>query len=297
MDIDSIKLMLEVAERGGFAAAARARGLDPSAVSRQVAQMEAALGARLFERTTRRLSVTESGAAYLARAREALELLDAAAEHARGGVRRPTGRLTLTASTAFAQTQITPLLPEFLRAYPELSVELRATDAALDLVAEGVDLAVRLGPEVRGDVICAKLRATRYRVCASPSYLAAAPALRDPADLARHACVRFAFAPYRDRWRFRRGDAPVFEASVSGRLTLSAALDVRDAAVGGLGPALLADWLADAEIAAGRLIDLFPEHEATATDFDTAIWLAYPSRAYLPSKTRAAIDFLRARLM
>lgn len=297
METDDLALMLEVARLESFAAAARARGIDPSSVSRRIGEAEARLGLRIFERTTRRLSLTEAGAAYLARAEEALALLDAGADAARALRARPRGRLRLAASVAFAVTRLQPLLPEFLAAYPDISLELLASDAIADVIAEGVDLAIRLGPEAPGGLVAARLRPTRYRVCASPAYLAAAAApLATPADLAEHACVRFALPGYRTGWRFRHGDGPVEEIAVSGRLTITTALGVRAAALDGLGPALLADWLIEADLASGGLIDVFPEHEATATVFDTAAWLVYPSQRHLPAKTRAAIAFLRAHL-
>ncbi|MCI4665776.1 MAG: LysR family transcriptional regulator [Neomegalonema sp.] len=297
MDTNDLKLMLEIARRGSFAAVARALEIDPSAVSRRVSDVEAALGARLFHRTTRRLALTEAGAAYLAAAEEGLALLDHAQQELTRARHQPTGHLCITASVAFAQARLQPLLPEFLERYPQLSLHLRATDAVVDLVAESVDLAIRLGSEMRGDLICSKLRPTRYRVCASPTYLAAAPPIKTPTDLAEHPCVRFAFPAFRDRWRFRAaGAATAYDVSISGRLLLSTALGVRDAAIEGLGPALLTDWLVSDDIAKGRLIDLFPEHECAAESFDTAAWLVYPSRAYLPAKVRAAIDFFRARL-
>ncbi len=296
METEDLALMLEIARLDGFAPAARARGVDPSSVSRRVAEVEARLGIRLFERTTRRLSLTEAGAAYLARAEEALELLEAAGDAARSATARPRGLLRLTASVAFVERRLSPLIPEFLAAHPEITLELRATDAVVDLVGEGVDLAIRLAPEAPRGLAAVRLRPTRYRVVASPAYLAAAPALERPEDLSSQACVRFALPDYRTRWRFRRGDGPISEVQVSGRLVISTALGVRDAALAGLGPALLADWLIDGDLAAGRLVDLFPAFEATATGFGAAAWIVYPSARRTPAKTRAAIDFLTRRL-
>lgn len=296
MDIDTLRVLAEVARVGSFADAARARGQDPSTVSRLVAQAEAALGARLFQRTTRRLSLTEAGAAFLRRIEPVIDEFDAAREAARGLQARPVGVLRFTASVAYGQTCVTPLLTEWRAAMPELGLDLILSDDALDLVRERIDLAIRLGPAVEGDVVCSRLHRTRYRVCASPDYLARAPALRMPQDLAAHATLRQALPDYRRRWLFRGPDRAVTEVAVDGPIVISSALALRDAARQGLGPALLADWLADRDLATGVLVDVFPEHDAAATRFDTAAWIVYPSRAFLPAKTRAAIDFLRARL-
>lgn len=296
MDLNSLKLTLEVARAGGFAPVARAEGVDPSTVSRAVAQVEASLGVRLFERSTRRLALTEAGARYLQGLEPALEELAHAAEAARGDVERPSGALRLTASVAFWQRRIGPLLPRFRAAHPDLRVEALISDANVDLIAERIDLAIRLAPEPSGEGVATKLIDTRYRVCASPDYLVAAPPWARPEDIAAHDGLHFAHTPYRTRWRFRDAAGAVTEAPVRSACVLSSALALRDAALAGLGPALLADWLIEEDLAAGRLVDLFPAHDVTATSFETAAWAIYPSRAFLPAKTRAALDFLRAAL-
>ena len=293
METKSLRLLVDVARRGSFAAAARAHDLDPSSVSRIVAQAEREIGARLFQRTTRRLSLTEAGGAYLGRVEPLLDELDKAEDEVRAVRAGPTGTLRMTASVAFGQRCIVPLLPRFAQDFAGLGLDLQLTDANLDLVAERIDLGIRLGPGVGGNLVRAKLMDTRYRVCASPAYLAAAPDLTRPEDLGGHDCLLFALPDYRTRWRFRGGDGRVAEVPVNGRIVMSNALALRDAAIAGLGPALLADWLVDEDIAERRLVDLFPDCRATATSFETAAWLVYPSRAFLPMKVRAAIDFLR----
>ncbi len=130
---------------------------------------------------------------------------------------------------------------------------------------------------------------------ASPAYLEREGALRAPSNLRDRTCLRFALPEFRSRWLFRHAGVTE-EIPVKGDIVISSVLALRAAALGGLGPALLADWLIGEDLAAGRLIDVFPAHEVTATSFDTAAWLLYPSRAYLPQKVRATVDFLRARL-
>ena len=164
-----------------------------------------------------------------------------------------------------------------------------------DLIADRIDLAIRLAPSYRGDVVGSKLFATRYRIAASPAYLAREGTPKKPGDLSDRSCLLFPLPGFRDRWLFRRGTA-LEEVPVQGNLILSTALALRSAALDGLGPVLLADWHLDDDIAQGRLVDLFPHHEVTATTFDTAAWLLYPSRNYLPHKVRATIEFLRKHL-
>lgn len=207
---------------------------------------------------------------------------------------QPRGRVRLAASVAFGQEMLVPLLPAIHAALPEIELELSLSDQTVDLVAAQVDIAIRLAPAPKGDLISTRLRATRYRVVASPSYVAELGAPRTPGDLSDRACLRMTLPDYRTEWRFR--GATTDTVAVTGHTLISNALALREAARHGLGPALLADWMTDGDIAAGRLVDLFPDHEVTATTFDTGAWLLYPSRAYLPAKVRGVIDVLREGL-
>jgi DNA-binding transcriptional LysR family regulator len=295
MELQSLALFVAVAHRGSFAAVARERAIDPSSVSRAVADLERDLGLRLFQRTTRRMALTEAGETFLARIEPLVEELGRAAEAVQSASGAPAGTLRLTASVTFGQRRIVPILGAFRARYPGLRIEAVFTDANVDLIAERIDLAVRLAPAVEGDLVAAKLIDTRYRVVASPAYLARHP-LAAPQDLAGHRCLLFAIRAFRTRWLFRDAAGRVTEVPVDGDVTLSPAGSLLDATLADLGPALLPDWLITEDLAARRLVDCFPAFEATATTFDTAAWLVYPSRAYLPQKVRVMADFLRAAL-
>lgn len=296
MDLQNLRLFVEVARRGSFAAVARDRHFDPTSVSRAVATLEAELGFRLFQRTTRRMALTEAGALYLERVEALVDELGHAADAARAVQSGPIGNLRLTTSVAFGQTCIVPLLPAFRAAYPALKLELLLTDANLGLIADRIDLAIRLGPRSDDNLIGVKLFDTRYRVCASPAWLDRAGPLTAPEELEAHSCLLFDLPDFRTRWLFRDGAGRERQVAVQGEVVISNALALRDCCLAGMGPALLADWLIDEDIAAGRLCDLFPDYQVTATDFETAARLLYPSRAFLPNKVRVAIDFLRDRL-
>ncbi len=296
MDLRLLTIFLEVERRGGFAAAARSLGQDPSSISRSIALLETDLGVRLFQRTTRKVSLTEAGARFAERIEPVLAELDQAREEATSDSVQPRGRLCLSASVAFGQVCLMPLIPAFLTRYPEIDLDLQFTDRHVDLIAEPIDLAIRLGPSVEVNVIAAKLRATCYRVCASPSYLERHGLPLDPHALLAHRCLCFDLPDFRTRWLFRRPGDEIEAVTVTPRLTISGALALRDAALRHLGPALLADWLIQEDLQTGRLVDLFPDREVTATTFDTAAWIVYPSRALLPRKTRIMIDFLRETL-
>jgi DNA-binding transcriptional LysR family regulator len=296
MDLADLEIFVAVVRRGNFAAVAKERDLDPSSVSRSIAKLEGVLGLRLLQRTTRRVTLTEAGEIYLARIEPLVEELVGAQEAAAGTSEAPRGTLRLTASVTFGQVRIVPLLAELRALYPDLKVVGLFTDAIVDLVAERVDLAIRLAPTIEGDLIAAKLMDTHWRVVASPGYVAAHPRLAQPSDLGRHRCVLFNLRPYRTRWTFRNRAGRLEDVPIEGDIVLAPAGAIRDAALAGLGPALLPDWLIDEDIAAGRLVDAFPNHAVTATAFDTAAWLVYPSRAFLPNKVRVVIDFLRERI-
>lgn len=295
MEMANLRLFVEVAQRGGFAAVARDRGMDPSTVSRAVATLESELGVRLFQRTTRAMRLTEAGDLYLARVAPIVDELERAHDEATSTRSNPVGTLRLTGSVAFGQVRLMPILPEFRALFPRLKLELILTDANLDLVADRIDLAIRLAPSYGADVIGAKLFPTHYRVVASSAYVTQMGRPLAPHDLSTRNALLLTLPEYRSRWLFRT-NKDIEEVPVTGDFICSSVLALRSAALSGLGPALLADWLIHEELASGQLVNLFPDHEVAATSFDTAAWLLYPSRRYMPSKVRAIIQFLRSRL-
>ncbi|MCU0881148.1 MAG: LysR family transcriptional regulator [Hyphomonadaceae bacterium] len=296
MDLHALDLFVAVARSGGFAAAARERDLAPSSVSRAIATLEARLGLRLFQRTTRLMSLTEAGSQYLARVEPLLDELGRAASEAASRDGRVSGTLRLTASLAMGVDLIAPLLPRFHAQWPGVAVDCVFTDTNLDLIGERIDLAIRLAPAIEGDLIATRLMKTRYRIVASPDYLARGPALARPDDLAAHRCLRLSLRNFRTRWLFADKTGAETSVSIDGDFVFSTPLAIRQAALAGLGPAMLVDWQVRTDLASGRLIDVFPDWEATATTFDSGAWAVYPSRAWLPAKVRAAIDFFRAEL-
>ncbi len=294
MDLEAVRTFVDVMREGSFTAVARARDLDPSSVSRAIGRLEEELGFALFQRSTRRLTPTEAGRAYHGRVQALLEGFDRAGEQALDLVSQPTGTLRVTTCTSFGERLLVPLLPEFRRLHPALTLDLMLTDEQVDLTRENVDVAVRFGeaPDAGGRAI--RLFSRRFRVCASPAWLKDHPHPPAPDDLADHDCLLFPLPGYRSRWWFRRGrDAP-FPVQVGGHLMVSHGASMTRCAVLGLGPSLVPDWLCRDELADGRLVDLFPDYECTPTAFDTAAWLIHGN--YVPLKLRVFVDFLRTRL-
>jgi DNA-binding transcriptional LysR family regulator len=293
METDALKIFVEVMRAGSFAAVARRHEVDPSSISRTIAVLESQIGFRLFQRTTRRLAATEAGALYFERMQPVIEEMDRAALEARDIVGVPSGRLRVTASVAFGTVVLVPVLPRLRATYPGLDIELVLSDAVVDLIGEKIDVGVRLGHRVDPGLISTQLMRTCYRACASPSYIRTAAKLRHPSDLSEHECLVFPLPGYRSLWKFRSKSGEITEVPIKGAVSISNSLALRRAALDGVGPALLANWLVDDDIRAGDLVELFPKLEASATDFDTAAWIVYPSRAYVPRKVRAFIDIMK----
>lgn len=292
MDLEALDLFVSVAKAGSYAAVARDRRIDPSSVSRMMTALERDLGIRLFQRTTRQIALTDSGAVFLARIAPLVEEIRLARLAARDASSQPRGVLRVTASNAFGLSCVVPILPEFCAAYPELTVDLQLTDQIVDLIAERIDVAIRLGVLADSGLVARSLMPVRYVVCAGPTYLARAGRPRIPVEIAGHACIMFALPGFRTRWIFKDVTGAISEVAVSGPVILTNALAIQHCAVNGMGIALLPSWLIAPDLAAGRLINLFPDYAVTATDFSTAAWCVYPSSTYVPTKVRVFIDHL-----
>ena len=242
------------------------------------------------------MALTEAGLLYSERVATLLDDLERARDEALALGVGVAGTLRMTSSVAFGHVRLVPLLPALRAAFPRLRLELLMSDTRLDLVAERIDLAIRLGPQTDSALVGVKLFDMQYHVCASPDWVARHGMPAGPQALSGHDCLLFDLPEFRTRWRFRDGSGLFEEVAVRGSLLLSGVMALRDCALAGLGPALLASWLVADHLADGRLIDLFPRHRAGGRTTESAAWLLYPSRQYLPVKVRAMIDFLRPRL-
>ena len=296
MDTEHLKIFVEVVQQGSFAAAARKFDIDPSAVTRAISPLEKDLGLRLLERTTRQLVLTEVGKTYHENACKLLQDMQQAVDEARDLAGKPAGVVRVTASTTYGYAVLLPSLPALRDACPALEIDLLLSDAIVDLVAERVDVALRLRQESDTSLVGTRLARIRYHVCVSPQYLQQQGRPDTPAGLAERDCLRCSLRGYRTQWKFRDRAGTVQAVNVGGWLMVSNSLALQRAALEGHGPALLPDWLVASDLAAGRLIDLFPDYEATPTDFDNAIWLLYTSRAYVPRRVSAFVDFIKQRI-
>lgn len=292
MELEGIRTFVRAVRAGSFAAAARLRGVAPSSVSRAIAALEGEIGVRLFQRTTRRLALTDAGRSYYAEVAPLVEGLERAADAARDLGGTPRGLLRIAVAAPFATLYLARWLAVFAERFPELEIELALDSRYADFVGERIDVAVRLGRVDSASVIALKLCDAPRAVVAAPAYVARHP-LRRPSDIREHRCLVFPRGGEHETWRFRDGAKRTTEVEIRSRVSVPDGIIVRELARSGLGLALLPRWLCADELRRGALVDVFPSYEATATDFEPSLWLAYPSRSHLPHKVRVFVDFMR----
>lgn len=277
-----------VVETGSFSAAARSLNLTPSAVSKQISRLEDRLGARLLNRSTRRLSLTEVGAAYHERCQRILADIEEAEQSALALAARPRGTLRINAPMMFGERHVAPHVPAFLRRYPEIRVAMTVTDALINLVEEGVDLVIRIGEPPDSSLIGRRLAPNRRVVCASPGYLEARGRPSSPAALSDHACLVVNVGGRPLPWRFRGRDGGDYVVPVGGPLEGNSTAALHAAALAGIGLAMLPTTLVGSDLQSGRLVAVLQDH----VDSDSSIWALYPHNRHLSPKVRAFIDYL-----
>ncbi|MDR6289139.1 DNA-binding transcriptional LysR family regulator [Inquilinus ginsengisoli] len=292
-NLNEVLVFLAVVDAGSFVAGGQAMGLTRSAAGKAVGRLEDRLGARLLNRTTRTLSLTDEGRVFYDRGQRILAAVDEAEASVAGNAGTPRGLLRLTVPDAFGRMVILPLLARYLAAWPELQVEVSFTDRRADIVEEGFDLAVRIGGATSDSRLVSRV-VGRHRavLCAAPSYIAARGEPAGIDDLERHDRLIFRSRGRSHIWRFRDDDGGWARVQGSGRLRLDSGEALRDAAVAGLGLALLPDFLVAGDVAAGRLRHLLPGLDAG----DVEILAIYPSRRLLEPRVRRFIDLMVAEL-
>lgn len=293
MDLFALRVFINSVKLGSFAEVARQMGVDPSTVSRSISSLEAELGFRLLQRTTRKLAPTEAGSVYFERIHDLIDDFEIAGQQALDLVKQPQGNLRVAACTSFGPRVLAPLLPKLMELYPDLKIELLLADHQIDIIKEEIDLSVRFGPKPAGDFVSTRLNPRRFHICASPGFIQKHGRPARPEDIGDLDCIVFRIPGHANIWRFRHEDGQVTEVAVSGKLVTSHGLTMTAAAVSGIGIAMLPEWLCAQEVDEGSLVDLFPNLDCAYTEFDTAAWLMYPSRQYLPLKVRKFIDFLQ----
>ena len=280
---------VRVAEARSFSEAARRLGLSKSAVSKQMAALERRLGARLLNRTTRRLSLTEAGRRFYERAARILAEVDEAELEIARQAEAPRGRLRVNAPMTFGVMHLGRAVAEFLAEQPEVEVELELDDRYIDLVDEGYDLAVRIADLPDSSLVARKLAPARHVVCAAPAYLAKRGAPASPRDIAAHNCLVYSYRAGSRAWRFAGADGPML-APPAGNLVCNNGEVLREAALAGLGLALAPTFIVGAELKSGALVEVLPG----LLPQQHAIYAIWAHRRPSP-KVRAFVDFLARR--
>lgn len=283
-----------VARYGSFTRAAAELEVTPSALSQTLRQLEAQLGVRLLNRTTRKVSLTEAGEGFLARVGPALAAIDSAIDDVRQQQGKPAGTLRLTMARSAYQFVYAPLLNGFMRTYPDIHLDLDVANGLVDIVEQGFDAGIRLGEALQKDMVALPVsRPQRFVVVGAPEYLAKHGRPQHPIELQRHACMRIRYvtsgAVY--RWEFEQ-QGKRMEVAVEGPLTANDSTATLQAALGGLGLAYVLEAQAAEHVSAGRLETVLNDWSAPADVY----YLYYSSRSQLPPKLRVLIDFLRGRM-
>jgi DNA-binding transcriptional LysR family regulator len=283
-----MEVFVRAVELGGFSAAARALGMTPSAVSKLVSRLEARLGVRLLNRSTRKLQLTAEGSAFHDRS---VRLLADLAEAERGTAANdtPRGRLSVNANVPFGEAALLPLVPAFLERYPDISLDIVLTDEVIDLIEHRTDVAVRAGPLKSSSLVARKLGATRKAILASPAYLAKRGVPRTPADLANHNCLGFNRTGTLNSWPLLDGGQLVTMPAL-GNTQVSDGASLQRLAVAGVGLARLAAFHARDDVAAGRLVPVLEDCNPGDLEEIHAVFLGHGG--WLPARVRAFLDFL-----
>lgn len=287
----AMRYFVRVVELGSISAVSREEATSQPNVSKVLRALEAQLGTRLVERSTAGLSPTDQGMRFYRRAKGVLDEYREALDEARGLTERPAGLLRINAPVAFGQLRLNGIVQRFMSAWPEIEVELILEDRYVDLVEDGVDVALRLGRHLPPDAIARRIAASQRRLYASPAYLERHGIPAAPDALAAHAFIRFAWTRDGGMLQLERGGESV-QVAAGGRYRINNAMAIRDAMTGGAGIGLCPEWLVDDLLAGGQLVPVLGEWSAGAQE----LFLLFPSRRYQPLRARLFAEQLAAEV-
>jgi DNA-binding transcriptional LysR family regulator len=284
----SMRVFAKVVEQGSFARAATALEMSATVVTRNVADLEAHLGTRLLNRTTRRLSLTETGQQYLQRVRQILADIDDADALASSSSRKPSGTLRIYCHPGFGQSQLAALLPKFAQAMPNVVLDVTLADHAVDLVEEGFDVGILIGlQKFDASMIARRLATSKVVLCASPDYLARRGTPAKPSDISSHDCLNFAFEQLRHHWPVQ-WDSEQLNVPITSRMVSNSGAVLRQAALAGMGIMLRSSFTLEDDLESGRQVQLLQGHHLG----QLSVMMVYPSRRLLSAKVRSFVDFM-----
>jgi DNA-binding transcriptional LysR family regulator len=288
---ESMSILVTVSEAGSLSAAARRLGTPLATVSRKVSYLETHLKTRLLDRSSRRVTLTDSGRSYVAACKRILEEVGEAERAAAGEYSAPKGDLIISAPIVFGRLHVLPIAIEFLKAYPDIDIRIALADRVVNILEDHVDLAVRIGELPDSSLMARRLGSIRRVVCGSPAYFAERGAPKSPAELGRHDCVTFEGMMSADAWTFTIGKS-VASVAIHSRLIVNTAEAAIDAAIAGVGVTRVLSYQAAAAVRAGALTIVLRDFEVSPSPVN----LVYPGQRLLPLKLRAFVDFAAPRL-
>jgi DNA-binding transcriptional LysR family regulator len=268
-----------------MSAAGREMGLSPAVVSKRISQLEERLGARLFQRTTRHLTLTETGAGYFKRVVDILSLCEEAEDFVSRRNTKPRGLLKVTMPTAFSRLHIAPYIDDFLARYPEIELDVNIADAFVDIIREGFDLAIRIGELEDSSLVARRIAPDTRVICAAPSYLAKHGTPASLADLEAHNCLA---ADTVDVWKLEGPDGEI-QVTPHGNVRSDSGEFIRELVKSGVGLGLLSTWDVGAALRSGTLSVVLPQFRGAS---NAAVHAVYPSREFMPAKVNVLIEFL-----
>lgn len=284
----ALRVFRHVAELNSFAEAGRHLGLSPAAVSKNVAELEAHVGARLINRTTRRMALTPEGKTYLDHVTRGLDALAEADQALHATRSDPSGILRVSAPMSVTLTRLSTAIPGFLSRHPGINLDLQLDDRRVDIIREGFDLAIRGSDNLEDSSLVARKLATLPHVlCGAPSYFAAHGKPKTPADLKKHNCIRFSLSGHAHVWEFRKNGSTE-RIGPAGRYSVTSSLAVRDALCAGFGLSLIPRLYVERALGDGRLVPVLDDWSSVTT----TLYAVYPSRQHLAPKIRVFVDFL-----
>ncbi|WP_426100478.1 LysR family transcriptional regulator [Massilia sp. TSP1-1-2] len=292
--LQSMRVFAKVVEHGSFARAAQALDMSNTVVTRNVADLEAHLGTRLLNRTTRKLSLTETGQQYLERVKQILSDVDEADALASSSARKASGTLRVYCQTSFGQSQLAHLLPQYAASMPDVVLDVTLADHTVDLVEEGFDVGILLGlQKFEATMIARRLALSKLVLCASPDYIARNGSPATPYEVSDHKCLNFAFEQLRHSWPVSfdgdtgaKGDIPITSRMISNN-----GMVLRHAALAGMGIMVRSSFTLDDDFSSGRLVQLLKGHHLGVMPIN----LVYPSRQLMSYKVRSFVDFMSAQ--
>lgn len=292
---EAMHLFLKVVQLGSMSAASKEANFSPASVSRTIASLEESLGVQLFNRTSRKILLTDAGEAYYERIKPLLEELREIEASTRETQDEPEGLLRVHAHSSVGIHLVAPRIEEFCRTFPRITLDLQLSEVPVNLLEENFDIDIRLGELEDSSMLVRRLAPSDRVLVASPRYLASHPPITKPRDLRQHNCITFRPRSEITTWRFARDGEELQEVKVTGTFHTNNSEVLRRVAVAGVGVVLLTNWISQADRRSGRIVEVLPDYRATINSFSNGIFAVFRQTRFVPKKVRVFVDFMAER--